>query len=505
MNFIKNTTNITNIPVLIFLVVFIIGLFWLPISPVVNNDEYWIADAAYQIAQGKGLNVTTYPELYINIRANKLIGYSCFQSISIYLFGYNLFAIRLFSYVSIFIASWFFMLICGKIGFKHHVWLPLLFVSSPYVWHIGHVGRPEAMLLLCAMCTLFLLMRNKSDKRTIILLSVITAFSFMIYVLGVFIGVVAFIILLYRNVTKKTSYNNTIIYVLINTVLAIIFVLIQGWYNIYITYTGPELNAANLFGSYAVFFSYYTDALILSKLVWSTLLIVTVSVAFIFNSKTLRLKNIITNNIEILVYLVISLAFFIYLRRTNMYYVVLIIAGLHLLAVSLLRYVEKSKWLLYLVLGMNTVFVIFYSIIYPPREKIAVSENLKTRRIMAPIQFRDQLLDCNSFVAMEDYKGVLKTRQMAFGDYVKTHRIEYLLLDEFTEKQWYGAEVLKLAESNGELIDSGTMGSLGSRDYEDIPYFLSLRKAYSLMKERPRYRWKLYCINKQAKPFVSQP
>ncbi len=494
MNFIKKPINITNIPILILIVVFITGLFWLPISPVVNNDEYWIADAAYQIAQGKGLNVTTYPELYINIRANKFIGYSCFQSISIYIFGYNLFAIRLFSYVSIFIAGWFFMQICGKIGFKHHAWLPLLFVSSPYVWHIGHVGRPEAMLLLCAMCALFLLLRNKSDKRTIILLSVITALSFMVYVLGVFIGVVVFIVLLFRNITRKTTFNMTVVFILINIVLAIVFVLAQGWHNIYITYTGPELNAANLFGSYAVFFSYYINALIISKLAWSTLLIIAVSAAFIFNSKTLRLKNIFTNNIEIWVYLVISLVFFIYLRRTNMYYVVLIIAGMHLLAISLLKNMKNPKGLLILVLGMNAVFVVFYSAIYPPREAIAISENLKSKRIMAPIQFRDQLLDCDSFVAMEDYKGVLKMRQMAFSDYVKTHRIDYLLVDKFTENQWYGTEIIKLAGKKGELIDSGTMGSLGSRDYEDIPYFLSLRKAYNLMKERPRYGWKLYKI-----------
>jgi hypothetical protein len=499
-----NSIMVKNYGWFLYASIFLTGLLFLGQTPVVNNDEYWIGDAALNIAKGTGTNVTCYPELYLSIKANKTIGFSLLQSIPVRILGYNLFSLRLVSYISIFLAGYVFFRLSSRNGFSNWIGLPFLFVFNPYVWHIGHVGRPEAVLLLLAMFAAHCVFNRDVSKTYIIVCSLITFIAFFIYILGIYIGVFIAIILLLRIFKKEIKPSLFVLYSLSTAALTGLFVIFQGANNLFITYTGHEMQAGNLFGSFSSAFSFYGSALLTNKMAYSTWVLLLIALGLLIRKVSLGKLNAASVNIG-LIYLLLSLAFFIYLRRTNMYYVVLIIAGLHLLAISLLRNVEKSKWLMFLVLGMNTVFVVFYSAIYPPREVMTVSENLKTRRIMAPIQYRGQLLDCNFFVAMEDYKGVLKTRQMAFGDYVKTHRIEYLLFDEFTEKQWYGAEVLKLAESNGELIDSGTMGSLGSRDYEDIPYFLSLRKAFSLMKERPRYRWKLYSINNQAKPFVSKP
>lgn len=131
----------------IYLVVFVLGLFWLSVTPVVNNDEFWFGDAAKQIAQCTGYDVKIYPELYQGIKANKLIGFSMLQAIAIQLLGFNLFALRIVSYLCVFIAGWMFFLLAKQKEFNKAHLMPFVLVLNPYVWHVGHVGRPEAILL----------------------------------------------------------------------------------------------------------------------------------------------------------------------------------------------------------------------------------------------------------------------------------------------------------------------------------------------------------------------
>jgi 4-amino-4-deoxy-L-arabinose transferase-like glycosyltransferase len=477
-----------------YLFLFIIGLFYLDQTPVVNNDEYWIGDAALRITEGDGFNVKIYPELYETIKSNKTLGYSLLQALMIKIFGFNLFALRILSYLSIFIAGLIIWQYAKRMEYKNGVLLGLLFVCNPYIWHIGHVGRPEAVLVLLSVWSLFLLKTTTWNYQRILLVVMVSGLSFMIYVLGVFL--ILFIsVVLVINAIKGTLLKKYLFYYgALLSIILFFYLGLQGWENLYVTYTGHEMKAANLFGSYSKALTFYLNALVISKMAW-TAVILLFTILFVVIKSSLNNVVFKVENKEILLYILATTVFFIFLRRTNMYYVALIITGILMLIFMNKELVKKSTIYVSILILINLTFVLFYLIIYPHRENTKKFNLPGNSCIMAPIQFRDQMLNQKNFIAIEDYKGVLKGGTRSFADYVKKHNIEFVLLDEFTKSQWYAGEILQFVSVNAVKISEGRTHSLGTRVYEDIPYYLSLRNAAVLIKSRPSFEWSIYKIN----------
>jgi 4-amino-4-deoxy-L-arabinose transferase-like glycosyltransferase len=476
-----------------YLFLFIIGLFFLDQTPVVNNDEYWIGDAALRITEGDGFNVKIYPELYETIKSNKTLGYSLLQALMIKIFGFNLFALRILSYLSIFIAGLIIWQYAKRMEYKNGVLLGLLFVCNPYIWHIGHVGRPEAVLVLLSVWSLFLLKTTTWNYQRILLLIMVSGLSFMIYVLGVFL--ILFIsAVLVINAIKGTLLKKYLFYYgALLSIIMFFYLGLQGWENLYITYTGHEMKAANLFGSYSKALTFYLNALVISKMAW-TAVILLFTILFVVIKSSINNVVFKAENKEILLYILVTTMFFIFLRRTNMYYVALIITGILMLIFMNKELVKKSTIYVSILILINLTFVLFYLIIYPHRENIKKINFPDNACVMAPIQFRDQMLNQKNFIAIEDYKGLLKGGTRSFEEYIKKHNVEYVLLDEFTQSQWYAGEILQFVSEKAVKVSEGRSHSLGTRAYEDIPYYLSLRNAASLIKSRPAFKWSIYKI-----------
>jgi len=478
----------------IYLVVFVLGLFWLSVTPVVNNDEFWFGDAAKQIAEGTGYDVKIYPELYQGIKANKLIGFSMLQAIAIQLLGFNLFALRIVSYLCVFIAGWMFFLLAKQKEFNKAHLIPFVLVLNPYVWHVGHVGRPEAVLLLLGICATYLLARPDMNVFNILILAILSCVSYIVFILGLYIGVFVFVVLLYKTSIKKNTSKNVILFVIFSALITLLFLATQGINNLYSTYTGIELKASNLFGSFKSAFTFYVQALLINKMAYPTLLFLVVFLILIWRRRN-NVRDSFVADVEIYIHLFICLLFFLYLRRTNMFYTSLIILGIHQLILTVRGHQRLKHSVLIAAIILNISFVVFYTLIFPSPDKIKFRFDLKSEKVMAPVQFRSQLLSADSFIAMEDYKGVLKVNYMPYESYVKRQKVKYVLMDEFTQSQWYGSEIIEYLNKNATAIDSGRTQSLGSRDYEDIPYYLSIRKAYKIVKTKPQHEWKLYQIN----------
>lgn len=457
-----------------YLILFFLGLIFISQVPV-YNDEFGYGDPSFNLVNNLNYRSSFWPE-FLKDSSNPCIGLTFFQAPFVCIFGYNIFSLRIVSYLALFLSGIVFKKIIGHRSQINSSLLPFIFVLNPVLWHIGHNARPESLELLFVLLTIYYLSISKvrNDNKFIVLSAVFLVIAFHIYITAVYLLLAISLIHLYRLIKGELKFNQVLIFWGIVLLGVVIYLSINGYHRVINTFTGDYARVNNITNKPLIdrikdasFFFYF-------QLLRSWILIPINSIlilSFLFTIVTA--KNIQLKITTDLFLLVVSVGFFILLGRTNPYYGVFII-------VQMLIYYFKTFGMkpIFLVLMFlySSIFILFYFLSFPIKEKtnLNLSELDKSGVILTPMHFRGKLGDFQRIIAVEDYKNIIKLKEYPFEDYVKKYEIKYILVDSNLKNSWYFRQMDEfLIKNNWQIVLNGSTNKINIRAFEEVPFYIS--------------------------------
>lgn len=492
---------------------FIVGLLTLGSFPTIFMDEPWLGEAAYNFAINGSPHEISGPYFANSISwfGNPFI---MLNSLAVKVLGFNIFALRLTSFL-FFIGSLILLYLILKKVFNIAVAsiVVILYSIHPFAVNASRLARFESSIIFFFLLGLYLLFnfKEKQPKRAL-LLGFVFSLPGIIHIPGLFSGIVGLILLYYFHKCSKSVFY----YILGAIPNALIFIYnFKNNYNFYIGY-GESNNTFNLsLEQIKAYLAYLPDGFD-----FFTYIIIAVAVLAVpgfiklWSDKPLRKYYIgfISS------FLVIYLWIFILSHPSRFYLVYFLLIGMVLILTPL--YFGNKIIFLAISLFLGSFFIYqdhlwadyFKGADYSFYEKELRKTIPQNSNVLGKINYRLSFVDCNYF-ALEDFTVFIKDGGQ-FKDYIKKYKIQYIVYDyawdyqSITKNNSHGTpykETQDFLQNNTSLIyifnDRFFSNRFGPVEENHIflPYYNLIDVASRKKIDHEMYWTKIYKVNTTLK------
>lgn len=469
---------------------FIIGLFTISSFPMIFTDEPWLGERAYNLIAEGSLKQTSFPysQNYMSFYGDIFL---LFNALAIKLFGYNIFALRLFPLI-FFTSSLVLLYLLltkifnNKIGFVSVVLLSI----HPFAINASRISRKESVIIFFILLGMYLYFTFKDDMKPkkLFFLGLIFSIPILSHAFGAVSILIGFILLIFNLQPKWKQALKESIYYLLGTLPVLLLFL----YN-FINNKRFYLEHAKLKGTFANslllkvknHILYLHDGFDLSLFHnWYLTFILILGILAIVGYKKNMSPQSKKGYIPFMVIFVVVNIFLLLLSNfSRLYLIYILLFGLLLLIIPL-YYLDKKKIILsVIILSLGTLFIYqdylwvnyYKDLNYKSFESSLKQSIPLNSNVLGKINYQLSFTHCKYF-ATEDLNEFLSSGGN-FKDYIDKYNIQYIIYDYSWDYYQNSDEIRSYLKNNAMLIstteDKYYSNRIGPPDanHINLPYF----------------------------------
>lgn len=443
MKIFKNKKSIFTI----LMIFFLINLFFLTNFPFVHSDEAWLAGQSRTIMKERTYNITEpFFDLYPRSPHAIRIIFNTIQILFIYIFGYQIFSVRLISLLLGTVSLYFMYKIAylfTKSNNLSYLITILLAVDIQFIYS-SHFARQEIVLIAIFLISFYYFLskvvkENKYLNDMILGIIITTAIGIHPNSFIVFLPI--FFIYLYHLIfTDQIKFLNLVIFLLTVGGGALIFIALSLYFdpnfiNNYLEY-GKSLGALNSFKTkfdqldyfykklyYQVSGTYFTPN------IKSQFYIFLITIIYSIYKVIFKKDNY--NNILIITFLAVNLGY-ILIGRYNQTSIIFIFPTVYLLIINSVKnikfnYMKVIITLLIILISINSLFIIYNNINFNYDYYLdEISKTINKDDVVLANLNSQFYFDYNKLF---DYRNLayLNENNLTFFEYINNNKIEYII------------------------------------------------------------------------------
>ncbi len=464
--------------------------------PPVFIDEPWLGEVSFNLVQNGELKTTSFPysQNYMLWLGNLFI---LMNALSVKVFGFNIFALRLFS-VLFFGGSMFLLYSILKKLFNEMLAFTfvIVFSLSPFTVNMARMVRPESFIVFLFLLGLYLVFTfDKSKPKKAMLLGLIFSLPGLIHIVGLFTGVIGFILLL--------KHPKALLYYILGAVPsgAIFIYKLNGNLEFYVNHgqkTGTFEISLIKVQKYLAFL--YQGFDVTSYLIIFFMLLAIPGIIKIYKQKQIWCNY----QIFFISFMTLAVLIFVIFNLSRLYLVYFLLFLLVLLLVPLYQY-KKSVFLtasltlslLFIyqnVLWFNYFKTADYGLYEQELRKVIPQNSSVLGKINYKLSFPD-----GKYFASEDLIYFIEDGG-SVKEYIDRYNIGYIVYDYAWDYQNeirnYLANNTQLIYAFNEKFYSNRLGPTGSMHIW-LPYYNLIEVSSSNQMDKAMYWTKVYKINKR--------
>lgn len=439
-----NLTRVERIDIIAFAYIaiyFIIGIFTLTSFPLVFTDEPWLSEPSYNFIKNGTMRMMSFPN-YGNELVHNGIIFMLLNVITIWLFGFTLFAVRLFPFL-FFIGSLLVLYLLLRKLFDKKLALPIMVLVSihPFTVNASRLMRTEVFVFFFFLFGIYIIHNGwKEDCKKMFIAGLVCSLAILNHLVGLFSLMAGLVIAAIHFPPNSQEGRKKLLYFIIGTVpaLAVFSLNLYSNFPFYRTMGSSEgLFSMDLISKLLAFASYLLKGFDFS-LRPSFQTITLIIILFISFLGVLRMPRDMKKFYLGLAsaFIIVSLFLFALSHNTRLYLVYFLILGILVLLIPIFYFDSGRKAFLAISLALGSFFIyqdLLWINYFRGADYLSFEKELREpipagSRVVGKINFRLSFPDCEYYAA-EDMSKYIKRGLGDFEGYIKKYKIEYIIYD----------------------------------------------------------------------------